>query len=94
MRLNVCFNEVALFGPFAALIKSCSSFGRNEVSPQKDMAIPQGMKVFAVRNIGVLKISCIFLLCVECNSRHSYLCGIGRVSGVRYSGRHRESLCA
>ena len=29
MRLNVCFNEMALFGPFAALIKGCRSYGRN-----------------------------------------------------------------
>ena len=29
MRLNICFNEMALFGPFAALIKGCSSYGRN-----------------------------------------------------------------
>ena len=31
MRLNVCFNEMALFGPFVALIKGCSSYGRNGV---------------------------------------------------------------
>ena len=29
MRLNVCFNEIALFGLFAALVKGCSSYGRN-----------------------------------------------------------------
>ena len=29
MRLNVCLNEMALFGLFAALIKGCSSYGRN-----------------------------------------------------------------
>ena len=29
MRLNVCFNEMALFGLFAALIKGRSSYGRN-----------------------------------------------------------------
>ena len=40
-----------------------------EVSPQEEMANPQGMKVF----LGFLKISCIFLLCVECNRRHLYL---------------------
>ena len=27
--LNVCFNEMALFRPFAALIKGCSSYSRN-----------------------------------------------------------------
>ena len=35
MRLNVCFNETALFGPFAALIKGCSSYGRNGGQPTK-----------------------------------------------------------
>ena len=43
-----------------------------------------------------MKISCIFILSVECNHcRHSYLCRIGHLSGVRYySGRHKENLCA
>ena len=31
---------------------------------------------------------------MKSNRRHSYLCRIGRLSGVRYRGRHRESLCA
>ena len=45
-----------------------------EVSPQEEMANPQGMEVFAVeRDPGFLKISCLFLLCVECIRRHSYL---------------------
>ena len=29
MRLNVCIIEIALFGLFAALIRGCSSYGRN-----------------------------------------------------------------
>ena len=41
-----------------------------EVGPQEEMANPQDMKVFAV---GFLKISRPFVLCVECNGRHSYL---------------------
>ena len=53
MRLNVCFNEMALFGPFTALIKGCSSYGRNGVSPQEEMANPQGMKVFAAERPGL-----------------------------------------
>ena len=44
--------------------------------------------------MGFLKILCIFVLCVECNRRYSYFHRIGRLSGVRYSGRHRERLCA
>ena len=35
MRLNVCFNEMALFGPFVALIKGCSSYGRNGGQPTR-----------------------------------------------------------
>ena len=36
MRLNVCFNEMALFGPFAALVKGCSSYGRNGGYPSRE----------------------------------------------------------
>ena len=43
-----------------------------EVSPQEEMANPQGIKVSPLRDLGFLKISCLFLLCVECNRRHSY----------------------
>ena len=35
MRLNVCFNEMALYGPFAALIKGCSIYGRNGGQPTR-----------------------------------------------------------
>ena len=35
MRLNVCLNEMALFGPFTALIKGCSSYGRNGGHPTR-----------------------------------------------------------
>ena len=30
MRLNVCFNEMAPFGPFAAFIKGCSTYERDD----------------------------------------------------------------
>ena len=54
MRLDVCFNEMALFGLFAALLKGCSSYMvEMEVSPQEEMANPQGMKVFAVERPGL-----------------------------------------
>ena len=39
---------MALFGPFTAFIKDCSSYGRNGGHPTEEMANPQGMKVFAV----------------------------------------------
>ena len=48
MRLNVCFNEIALFGLFAALIKAVAAMVEMEASPQEEMANPLGMKVFAV----------------------------------------------
>ena len=44
-----------------------------EVSPQEEMADPQGIKRMPLRDLDFLKISCLFLLCVECNRRHSYL---------------------
>ena len=47
-----------------------------------------------ISDMSFLKIPGIFLLCVDCSRRYSYLYGIGRLSGVRYNGRHRESLCA
>ena len=65
-----------------------------EVSPQEEIAYPQGMKVFVVERHGLPEDFVIFLFCMECNRRHSYLCRIGRLSGVHYySGRQRESLC-
>ena len=44
---------MAPFSSFAALLKGCSSYGRNEVSPQEKMANPQGMKIFAVEKPGL-----------------------------------------
>ena len=38
MRLNVCFNEMTPFGPFAAFIKGCSTHdkdGRDEGEPTR-----------------------------------------------------------
>ena len=44
---------MALFGPFAALIKGCVAvMAEMEVSPQEEMANPQGMKVFDVDRPG------------------------------------------
>ena len=43
---------MALFGPFAALIKGCSSYGRNG-GQKEEMVNPQGMKVFAVERHGL-----------------------------------------
>ena len=80
-------NEVLPFGPFAALMTGMAEM---EVSPQEEMANPQdNIKVFVVVRPCFLKISCRFVICVECNRRHAYLRRIVRLSGVRYSGRHR-----
>ena len=65
-----------------------------EVSPQEQMANPQGMEVFAIERSGLPEDFVSFPgLCG--NRRQSYLCRIGRLSGAHYySGRHRERLCA
>ena len=85
---------MALFGPFAALSKVVAAMTEMEVSPQEEMADPQGIKVFAVERPGLREDFVSFLLCVECNRRHSYLLRICRLFGVRYSGRHRGRHCA
>ena len=48
MRLNVCFNVMALFGLLQLLSKAVATMAEMEASPQEKMANPQGMKVFAV----------------------------------------------
>ena len=52
MRLNVCVNEMAPFGPFAAFIEGCITLftvvAEMEVSPQGEMADPRGKEVFTV----------------------------------------------
>ena len=35
MRFNVCFNEMAPFGPLSAFLKGCSSYGRNGGQPTR-----------------------------------------------------------
>ena len=62
-----------------------------EVSPQGEMANQRGVKVIAVERSGLPEDFVYF----------PALCGVqssplvfGRLPGVRYSGRHRESLCA
>ena len=65
-----------------------------EVSPQGKMANPQGIKMFAVERHGLPEDFVFFRALCKYNRRHSYLRRIGRLSGVRYSGRHRERLCA
>ena len=35
MRLNACFDEMALFGLFPGLVKGCSSYGRNGGQPTR-----------------------------------------------------------
>ena len=52
MRLNVCFNDMAPFGPCAAFVEGFSTLHREmaemEVRPQEEMANSQCMTVFAV----------------------------------------------
>ena len=67
-----------------------------EVSPQEEMTNPQVMKVYAVERPEIPEdfVSFPALCGVQPNRRHSYLCQIGRLSGVRYSGKSMERLCA
>ena len=53
MRLNVCFNEMALFGSFAALIKGCRSYGRNGGQPTRGVANRHKIEMFAVERPGL-----------------------------------------
>ena len=53
---------MTLFGPFAALSKAVAAMAEMEVSPQEEMANPQG-KCSPLGDLGFLKISCLFLLC-------------------------------
>ena len=56
MRLNVCFNEMALFGYLGhlqLLSKVVAAMAEMEVSPQEEMANPKAMKVFAVERPGL-----------------------------------------
>ena len=48
MRLNVCFDEMVPFRLFAAFVKAVPVMAEVVVSPQEEMANPQGMKVFAL----------------------------------------------
>ena len=60
-----------------------------EVSPKEEMANPQDMAVNVVERHELPEDFVFFVLCVECNRRHSYLCRIVRLYRVRYSGSHR-----
>ena len=53
MRLNACFNEMAPFGPFAALSRAVAVMAEMEVSSKEEMTNPQGIKVFAVERHGL-----------------------------------------
>ena len=75
---------MALFGPFAALIKGLAAMAEMEVSPQEEMANPQGMKVFAVERPGLPEDFVYFPDLCGVNRRHSYLLRICRLFGVRY----------
>ena len=55
MRSNVCVDEMALFGPFAALFKGkifLDSHGEKEVCPRDEIADPPGMAVLPIDTYG------------------------------------------
>ena len=54
MGLNACFNEMAPFKLFAALLKGVVAvMAEMEVSPREEIANPQGTKVFDVERPGL-----------------------------------------
>ena len=84
-------------GIFQLLSRVIAVMAEMEVSPQEDMGVTRKeWKCSSLRDMGFLKILCLFVLYAECNRRHSYLLRIDVLSGVRYSysGRHQERLCA
>ena len=64
-----------------------------EVSPEEEMANPEGMKVFAVERPGLSEDFVSFPALREVRSS-PYLPRICLLFGVRYSGRHRGRHCA
>ena len=65
-----------------------------EVSPQKEMANPQEMKVFAVERSGLPEDFASFPALCGVQSSPLVSAPICRLFGIRYSGRHRVRHCA
>ena len=65
-----------------------------EVSPQEEIANPQGMKVFAVERHELPEDFVSFPALGGVPSSPLVFVPNRPVSGVHYSGRHWESLCA
>ena len=65
-----------------------------EVSPQEEMANPQGMKVFAVERPGLSEDFVYFPTLCGVQSSSLVFDRICRLFGVRYSGRNRGRHCA
>ena len=92
MQLNICFDEMASFGPFADFIKGCSTCdrgGRNGRQPTGKYANPEDMTMFAVERHGLPEDFVSFRALCGVQSRHSYLRRIVRLSGAHYRGRQR-----
>ena len=65
-----------------------------EVSPQEEMANPQGMKSFAVKRPGLPEDFVAFPALCGVKLSSLVFARIFRLFGVRYSGRHRGRYCA
>ena len=84
-------------GHLQLLSRAVAVMAEIEVSPQEEVANPEGMKVFAVeRYAGLPQDSCLLVLCVECNRRPTRICAESAdcLGSATYSGRYRERLCA
>ena len=87
MRFNVCvINEMAPFWAFPAFIKGRISFynsSRNGNHPKRRDGRPTRYESVRRWDMGFPKVSCLFVLCVVCNRRRSYLPEIMRLGVVR-----------
>ena len=93
MSVLMKWRHLGYFQLLSRVVSPFTVVAEMEVSRQGKMANPQGMKVFAVERHRLSDDFMSFRICVEFNHHHSYLLRNVRLSGVLYSGRHRERLC-
>ena len=73
--VNVCVNEMAPFGPYAAVVKGKTTFdsdgSKGVLSTRREIADPPGTNVFPIEinTWTSLKVSCLFVHCVVCIRR-------------------------
>ena len=82
MRLNLCVNEIALFGPYAAVVKGKTFFNsdgsKGEVCPRDEIADPPSTNVLFIDRHGFAEGFVSFRT----------LCGVQSSSLVRFAPNH------